>query len=195
MGVVIKAVVDGFRRGGIAHRARGTYYEDGHFTDTELELLRAEPLLLITEQAEFAQGADEDAQLLQQMGDTIAHLEHSLEQARAGLKTASADVVGLLDGQKRLPGLVLDAIRLLEPAPVDGVITINEDALVEIIGQCLKEIRSDASQSALENSGGDDASSTSASVSPVAAPPGADTPVKVEKPTGKRGSEKKGAGE
>lgn len=194
MGIVIKAVTDGFRRGGIAHRAKGTYYPDGHFTEEELEQFRLEPQLVVIEQAEFQQQSDH-ADLLREMGDTIASLEHSLEQARAGLKAASTDVVALLEGHKRVPSLVLAAIQPLEPVPVDGVITINEATLVEIIGQCLKEASSDASQSTLDNSGGPGTSPASAEVSAVAAPPGADSAVKVEKPASRRGGEKKGAGE
>lgn len=194
MGIVIKAVTDGFRRGGIAHRAKGTYYPDGHFTEEELEQFRLEPQLVVIEQAEFQQPSDH-ADLLREMGDTIAGLEHELEQARTGLSAASLDVVRLLEYQKAAPSLILDAIRALEPADPasEGVIFITSDGLAAILSNHLDpEAHNDGSKT-LDNSGSPDTPSDSAPVPPVPAAPGADAALKTEK--AKRGSGKNGGGE
>ncbi|ASN67705.1 hypothetical protein 3F4_1, partial [uncultured Caudovirales phage] len=83
MGVTIKSKTDGFRRGGIVHRAKGTYYPDGELTEEQLEQFRREPQLVVVEQVQpaGAVGMDDESQrLMQEMGDTIAALEHELEQ-------------------------------------------------------------------------------------------------------------------
>ncbi|MFF3704990.1 HI1506-related protein, partial [Pseudomonas qingdaonensis] len=142
MGTIIKAKRDGFRRAGLVHHMAGTYYQDGDLTEAQLEVLRADPQLLVVEGAqEDALAVDDDsAEVIQELAGTIAQLEYSLEQARAGLRTASADVIRLLEQQKGAPALVLDAVRLLEPSDpaAEGVICIKEDALVEIIRQQLQ---------------------------------------------------------
>ncbi|TBV12759.1 HI1506-related protein [Stutzerimonas kirkiae] len=58
MGLIIRALHDGFRRAGIAHSAKGTYYPDGHFTEQQLKDLRGEPLLAVTEGVEEPEGFD-----------------------------------------------------------------------------------------------------------------------------------------
>ncbi|MCS5517047.1 HI1506-related protein [Pseudomonas qingdaonensis] len=76
MGVVIKAVTDGFRRGGIVHHTRGKFYPDGYFTEAQLAQLKAEPQLLVTEQEEPGL-PDDQGELIQELGATIAQLEYS----------------------------------------------------------------------------------------------------------------------
>jgi len=198
MGVLIKAKVDGFRRCGVVHRSHGTYHPDGFFTDAELDQLKREPQLLVTEQAESAVSTDQ-SELVQELGDTVANLEHSLEQARNGLRSASRDLIDALERQKQAPVLILDAVRVLEPADAaaQGVICIKEDDLAAIIRQSLTkpEAHTDGSTT-LDNSGGPEAPPPSEAVPPVSAAPGADATVKADKPAGKRGAgDKKGNGE
>lgn len=194
MGVRIKAVVDGFRRGGIAHRAKGTYYPTGYFTDDQLEQFRQEPNLLVADVVGNDLPSGQDDQLIQELGETIAQLEHDLGSERAGLNSAMSTLTAVLEHQAKVPALVLDAARLLEPAaPGEGVISIKEEVLAEIIGQCLKETRSDASQSTLDNPGGPEAPSPSPSVSPV--PPATGPDAGAVKRGGRRAAEKKGASE
>ncbi|WP_095157182.1 HI1506-related protein [Pseudomonas sp. Irchel 3E13] len=197
MGVHIKAVVDGFRRGGIAHSAKGTYYPTGYFTEDQLEQFRQEPNLLVTEVAVNDLPSGQDDQLIQELGGTIAQLEHDLGRERAGLSSAVSTLTAVLDNQAKVPSQVLDAARLLEPAaPGEGVISIKEEVLAEIIGQYLKETRSDASQSTLDNPGGPDTPPEPAPVTTVPTATGTDATVKPEKPANKRGAaDKKGTGE
>lgn len=201
MGTIIKAKRDGFRRAGLVHRVAGTYYQDGELSDAQLEVLRTDPHLLVVEgvQEDAFTVDDDSAELIQELAGTIAQLEHSLEQARAGLKTASADVIRLLEHQKGVPVLVLDAVRLLEPADpaAEGVISIKEDALAEVIRQQLQvttEVHNDGSKT-LDNS-----SSVETPPSPAPLPPDASATVdagsvKPAKPGAKRGGEKKEGGE
>ena len=198
MGVFIKAVIDGFRRAGVVHRTRGKFYPDGYFTEAELAQLKAEPQLLVTEQDEPGL-PDDQGEVIQEMGNTIAQLEYSLEQARADLKTASADVIRVLEHQKGVPVLVLDAVRLLEPADpaAEGVICIKGDALVEVIRQQLQvasEVPNDGKQT-LDNSSSPETPPNPAPL-PADASATADAgAVKPGKPAAKRGGEKKEGGE
>jgi hypothetical protein len=43
----IKSSQDGFRRCGIAHSAEVTEHEDNAFTEEQMEILKAEPVLLV----------------------------------------------------------------------------------------------------------------------------------------------------
>jgi len=43
----ITSKVDGYRRCGVLHPARPTEYEDGRFTEEELAVLQADPLLTV----------------------------------------------------------------------------------------------------------------------------------------------------
>lgn len=52
MGVMITARRDGFRRGGIAHSAAGTFYPDGTLTEDQLKAFRGEPHLVVVEGVE-----------------------------------------------------------------------------------------------------------------------------------------------
>lgn len=47
--IIITSKKEGFRRCGVAHPATPIEYQDGHFTDQEIEALRAEPMLVIQE--------------------------------------------------------------------------------------------------------------------------------------------------
>jgi len=49
MPVTITAKKDGFRRCGMAHPASPVEHPDGTFTEKELEILRAEPMLVVQE--------------------------------------------------------------------------------------------------------------------------------------------------
>ncbi|PLP96014.1 hypothetical protein CYD26_00465 [Pseudomonas sp. FFUP_PS_473] len=201
MGTIIKAKRDGFRRAGLVHRVAGTYHPDGDLTEAQLEVLRADPQLLVVEGAqEDALAVDDDsAEVIQELAATIAQLEYSLEQARAGLNTASADVIRVLEHQKGVPVLVLDAVRLLEPADpaAEGVICIKEDALVEVIRQQLQvasEVPNDGKQT-LDNSSSPETPPNPAPL-PADASATADAgAVKLGKPVAKRGGEKKEGGE
>ncbi|WP_336331638.1 HI1506-related protein [Pseudomonas putida] len=142
MGTVIKAKRDGYRRAGLAHKVAGTFYPDGDLSEQQLAVLRADAHLLVVEgvQEDALQADQDNAELLQEMGTTIAALEHDLEQARAGLKSACSDLVAELERQKAIPGLVVEALKLLEPADPaqEGVICIMADSLAALITEHLQ---------------------------------------------------------
>jgi hypothetical protein len=212
MGVTIKSKTDGFRRGGIVHRAKGTYYPDGVLTEEQLEQFRREPQLVVVEQVQpaGAVGLDDESQrLMQEMGDTIAALEHELGEANAGrllaisnLEQAGAELeaersyrLDVLDRQGVLPGLVVQALSLLEPddPTQEGVICIKADSLAALITELLQpqqkkpEAQDDANRTTLSNAGGNESPNPS-SVPPVAQADGAQAGVvSPDKPTGKRG--------
>ncbi|MBO2922914.1 hypothetical protein J5H75_14490 [Pseudomonas asiatica] len=197
MGVVIKSKTDGFRRGGIVHRAKGTYYPDGVLTDEQLEQFSQEPQLVVVVQATpaGALGQDDESQrLMQEMGDTIEALEHQLDQVNTGrllaisnLEQASTALeaersyrLAVLERQDALPGLVVEATKLLAPADptLEGVIIITADSLAALIAELLQpqqktpEAQDDANRSMLSNAGGDE-SPNPAPVPPVASADGA----------------------
>lgn len=206
MGIVIKSSRDGFRRAGLVHRRAGTFYPDGELTEQQLDALRSEPLLVVVEgvQEDALQDANDNSELIQEMGDTIAALEHELEQARAGLKTASADVVRILAMQSAAPAQIVQALALLERADpaAEGVICVMPDALQELIREHLQlhalEAQGDGSESTLDGARDPQPPQDPAQVPPVASTAG-DQPegVTTDKPAAKRGpkAEKKGAGE
>lgn len=197
MGVLIKSKTDGFRRGGIVHRAQGTFYRDGALTDEQLEQFSREPqlVMVVQESPVAATGQDDESlQLIQQMGDTIAGLEHDLDKARAGLTSACSDLMAALERQKAAPGLVVEAVALLEAADPtqEGVIIIKADNLVALITELLQpqvkapEAQDDANRSTLSNASGDE-SPNPAPVPPVASPDGAQAgPVAPDKGPAKR---------
>ncbi|MBH3449147.1 hypothetical protein I5S84_09835 [Pseudomonas putida] len=202
MGTVIKAKRDNYRRAGLAHCIAGTFHQDGDLSEQQLAMLRNDPNLLVVE------GVQEDAlqvdqvndELIQEMGDTIAQLEHDLGKARAGLKSACADLMAALERQKAAPGLVVEVVKLLEAADPtqEGVICIKADSLAALIAEHLQpqpqapEAQDDANGSTLSNAGGDE-SSNSATVQAVAtadaAPPAT---VTTEESPRKRGAAKPG---
>lgn len=197
MGTVIKAKRDGYRRAGLAHRVAGTFYEDGDLSEQQLTMLRDDPHLLVVEgvQEEALQQDLDNDELLQELGNTIAGLEHDLGKAREGLKSACSDLLAAHERQKAAPCLVVEAAKLLTPADPaqEGVIIIAADSLVALIAEKLQpqqktpEAQDDANRSTLSNAGGDE-SPTPAPVAAVApadgTPAGAVSP---DKATGKRG--------
>ncbi|KPA91392.1 hypothetical protein PF66_02275 [Pseudomonas asplenii] len=215
MGVVIKSKIDGFRRGGIAHSAEGTFYADGELTEQQLEQFRREPQLVVAEQAvpgATASQSNSSPVLMQEMGETIAELEHELEQtkaglltasfdlekARAGLQSACSDLVKALDRQKAAPALIVEAAKLLAPADPaqEGVICILPDSLAGLVTEHLKalEAQDDEHKSTLDSSGGAEPSSSTPPVPAMAPASGDHSDAVTEKAAGKRGAaSKKGA--
>lgn len=197
MGTVIKAKRDGYRRAGLAHCVAGTFHEDGDLSERQLAMLRDDPNLLVVEGAqEDALQLDQDNDdLIQELGNTIAGLEHDLGQARAGLESACSDLMAALDRQKAAPGLVVEALKLLEPddPTLEGVICIKADSLAALIAEQLQpqqktpEAQDDANRSTLSNAGGDE-SPTPAPVPAVAQADGAQAGVVTpDKAAAKRG--------
>ncbi|MNH27169.1 hypothetical protein D3C79_872660 [compost metagenome] len=151
---------------------------------------------------------DESQRLMQEMGDTIAALEHeldevktgrllaitNLEDARAELEAARSAQQVVFDRQLALPGLVVEAATLRVPdAPEhEGVICIRADSLGALIAELLQpqakapEAQDDANRSTLSNAGGDE-SPTPAPVPAVAQADGAQAgAVSPDKAPGKR---------
>lgn len=60
MGLIIKALRDGFRRAGIAHNSAGTFYPDDAFTEEQLKALKGEPQLVVIEGVEEPEQDDGD---------------------------------------------------------------------------------------------------------------------------------------
>lgn len=206
MGTVVKAKRDGFRRAGLVHFVAGTFYPDGELSDAQLKVLREDPHLLVVEDVQedsLQADAGEQAELLAEMGITIASLEHSLESARAGLKSASADLIRVLEQQKAAPALILAAAQALEPADatVGGVMFIAPDTLLSLISDHLKPLASAEAQTDDTDSASNgpassvETSKETASISPTPPATGPDADVvKGAKGKGKRGgsSEKDG---
>lgn len=92
MPIQITAKRDGFRRCGIAHSETTTTYPDGHFTDTQVRELEAEPNLVVIQ---IAKGATDDSQQLALVdaGVRIADLEAVVLQ----LNTNTAELQVKLD--------------------------------------------------------------------------------------------------
>lgn len=200
MGVIITARRDGFRRGGIAHSAAGKFYPNGFLTEDQLKAFRSDPQLVVTEQAEAFSRAGQDESLLGEMGTTIAVLEHELEQARAGLTVASADLLAALGRQQAAPGLVVEEAKLLvqEDPTKDGVICILPDNLAALIAAHLQpqnktpEAQDDGHKSTLGSAGDSESPPNPAPVSAMAPAVGPDPePMKADKPAGKRGGSTK----
>ncbi|UCZ84454.1 hypothetical protein LGQ10_29785 [Pseudomonas sp. L5B5] len=215
MGVIIKSTTDGFRRGGIAHRAKGTYYPDGALTEQQLAMMRVDPGLLVVEgvQEGALQVGQDNAELVQEMRNTIATmtseasgaiaaLERDLEQVRAGLMAASSDLVAVLAQHQAAPGLIVEAAKLLTPADPaqEGAICILADSLAALVIEHLRphtqalEAQDHGRNSTLDSAGNLE-SSPSPAPFPAVAPATGDKPEAVtEKAAGKRGAaSKKGA--
>lgn len=210
MGTVIKAKRDGFRRAGIVHLAAGTFYPDGELSESQLAVFRSEPQLLIVEgvQEDALQSDSEDmAELMQEMGDTIASLQHQLEVAHDQYDAAAVLLADLHAQQSVAPGLILAAAQALPPADpaAEGVICIEPDKLAALIiehlqiNQASSEASTDGNESPLNNSVGPETPPNSAPVASVPPATGPDSePVKGEKSANKRGAAdkagKKGTG-
>ncbi len=96
MPVRIKARYEGFRRCGVAHRLEPIVHPDGRFTEEELEILEAEPMLTVeympeseeTDQHDPDQGIPADPERM-----TVAQLREALPDAPAGaLKPALVEL-------------------------------------------------------------------------------------------------------
>ena len=93
--IVITAKKDGFRRAGIAHPARPTEHADDSFTPAQMELLQAEPMLLV----QVTEAAGKDG------GGPI-----SAKELIPTIKVASLEQLeGLAEGEERKS--VLEAIE------------------------------------------------------------------------------------
>ena len=57
--IVITSRKDGFRRAGIAHPARPTGYPDDFFSDEQLRLLEAEPMLTVAKEPDASDSSPE----------------------------------------------------------------------------------------------------------------------------------------
>lgn len=200
MGVIITARRDGFRRGGIAHSAAGTFYPDGALTEDQLKVFRNDPQLVVIDQAEPFSGVGQDGSLVEEMGNTIASLEFQLGIANDQYDAASVLLAAFQEQRLSAPSLIVAAARALEPADpsAEGVICIAGDALLSLISQHLEPVQAspeapdDESDTTINGpASGAEAPSLSASTAPVPPKPGAGSDVvKGGKSTGKRGSEK-----
>lgn len=199
MGIAIKSKRDGYRRAGLAHYVAGTFYEDGDLSEQQLAMLRDDQNLMVVEGVleNTLQSDQDNDDLIQELGNTIAELEHDLGKARAGLKSACSDLLAGQERQKAAPDLVVEAAKLLTPADPaqEGVIIIMADSLVALIAEKLQplqktpEAQDDANRSTLSNAVGDE-SPTPAQVPAVASPDGAPTgAVNPEKAPAKRGKQ------
>ncbi|WP_397458202.1 HI1506-related protein [Pseudomonas asplenii] len=205
MGTVIKAKRDGFRRAGLVHKVAGTFYQDGDLSEQQLAVLRDDPHLLVVEgvQEDVLQADQDNTELMQELRNTIATLtseaseaiavlERDLAQARAGLQAASSDLVNVLDRQKAVPGLVVEAAKLLAPADPaqEGVICILPDRLAELISEHLKalEAQDDGRKSTLDSADSSEPPPSPAPAPAVAPSIGDNSEDLTEKVRGKRGS-------
>ena len=161
MGVVITALRDGFRRGGIAHSAAGKFYPDGALTEEQLKAFRKDSQLVVIDQAEPLSGVGQDGPLVEEMGNTIASLEYSLEVANDQYDAASVLLIAFREQQLAAPALIVTEARALEQADptAEGVICIAGDTLLSLISHHLKPVQispeapDDESDTTLNNSG------------------------------------------
>ena len=189
MGIAIKSKRDGYRRAGLAHCVAGTFYEDGDLSEQQLAMLRDDPNLMVAEgvQEDALQVEQHNINLLRELATTIATLEYELSEVKTGrllaitnLEEARTELEAIrsaqkvaLDRQLALPGLVVEAAKLLTPADQtqEGVIFITADSLAAAIAEQLQpqqvapEAQDDANQSTLGSAG----DSESPNPSPAAA--------------------------
>lgn len=183
MGVVITARRDGFRRGGIAHSAAGKFYPDGALTEEQLQAFRKDPQLVVIDQAEPFSSAGQDGPLVEDMGNTIASLEYSLEIANDQYDAASVLLTAFRDQQLAAPALIVSEARALLPADptTEGVICIAGDALLSLINKHLQPVQAnpeaadDESDTTLNNSGSAEAPQNTSSGAPSPSSSGADS--------------------
>lgn len=88
MPIKITARNDGFRRCGITHHRKPVVHPDDRFTDEELDILRAEPMLTVEYIEEEAEPVELDPEKL-----TAEQLRELLPDAPSGL--LKADLVTL----------------------------------------------------------------------------------------------------
>lgn len=183
MGVIITARRDGFRRGGIAHSAAGTFYPDGALTEDQLLAFRKDPQLVVIEQAEQFSSVGQHGPLVEEMGNTIASLEYSLEIASDQYDAASVLLTALREQQLAAPALIVSEARALEPADptTEGVICIAGDALLSLISKHLQPVQAspeapdDESDATLNNSGRAEAPQGTSQGAPSPSPSGTDS--------------------
>lgn len=90
MGLIIKALRDGFRRAGIAHTKAGTFYPDDRFTEEQLDVLRTEPQLIViegVEEPEQDDGDENEGSELEGNGTQAGSAPGAQKSAAAGDKT------------------------------------------------------------------------------------------------------------
>lgn len=183
MGVVITARRDGFRRGGIAHSAAGTFYPDGALTEDQIKAFREDPQLVVTEQAEPFSSAGQDDSLRGPGNYAIANLEHLLEIANDQYDAASVLLAAFQEQQQAAPALIVTEARALEPADptAEGVICIAKDALLSLISKHLQPVQAspeapdDESDTTLNNSGSAEAPQGTSQGAPDPSPSGTDS--------------------
>lgn len=89
MGLIIKALRDGFRRAGIAHTKAGTFYPDDTFTEEQLVALKGEPQLVViegVEEPEQDDGDENEGSELEGNGTQAGSAPGSQKSATAGAK-------------------------------------------------------------------------------------------------------------
>jgi len=87
---------EGFRRCGVAHTEKPADYEDDRFTEKDLEVLKAEPMLIVQE----LPNPPEDPQWA-----TIAEIKATLNKLgiEYPVKTSKADLIKLLKDNTAAP--------------------------------------------------------------------------------------------
>ena len=86
----IRSKQDGFRRCGMAHPARPVEYPDDKFSEEELEILKAEPMLVVEAVEDTGPKEDGPESL------TVAQLRECLEGEEIPPNARKADLIELL---------------------------------------------------------------------------------------------------
>lgn len=138
-GVMITAKIDGFRRGGIAHSAAGTFYEEGYFTEEQLEAFRRELQLVVVEGAVAATAddetelalvaADQQRELLSDLVDSLTARLADAEDLNQALLQCVTEVSAKYAAIPELILLDLQSLERADPAQ-EGVLCLKtEDVL------------------------------------------------------------------
>lgn len=190
MGVIIQALSDGFRRGGIAHSAEATYYPDGYFTNEQLDVFLGEPQLVVIDQAEPGQpvgvgGPSPD--LAEQMRETIAGLRHDVVAAQNGRQNAEGELMAIAIQLDDVAELIVSDITALpaEDPTAEGVLSISIQEIQRIVLMRVQQVvnpgegQAHASDSTFNGPTGSAQASPDSAASAATSPaPGADKPVK-----------------
>lgn len=96
MPVTITAKVSGFRRCGIAHPDTATTYPDDRFTKTQLDVLRAEPMLVVSLGSEQLPAASADTAAGEQIAALKAEVR-SLNAAAESLNHENGSLTGMVE--------------------------------------------------------------------------------------------------
>lgn len=98
--IKITAKKHGFRRCGVAHTATPVIYQDGFFSQQEIDILKAEPALLveIVEEPSVSPDTDDDARKIIDATMTVKKLEKELAKMGVALpaRYTKADLVELI---------------------------------------------------------------------------------------------------